>query len=114
MKIHYLEIVSNDIDGVCHSYEQLHGVKFSEPDPLLGGAKTCELADGTIVGVRSPMRETELPVVRPYWLTDDIEKAVTELVQVGAVIAMPPMELPGKGQFAIYIQGGNEQGLWQL
>ncbi|KKE84523.1 hypothetical protein N481_22185 [Pseudoalteromonas luteoviolacea S4047-1] len=32
----------------------------------------------------------------------------------GAQIAMPPTEIPGKGQFAIYILGGNEQGLWQL
>ena len=29
-------------------------------------------------------------------------------------IAHPPMELPGYGTFAIYIQGGIQFGLWQL
>jgi len=27
---------------------------------------------------------------------------------------MPPMEMPGRGKFAIYLLGGNDHGLWQL
>lgn len=114
MKIHYLEIVSHDVDAVCKTYELTHGVSFSEPDEMLGGAKTCTLTDGSTVGVRAPMRDTEEPVVRPYWLVDNIEKAVANLETQGASIAVEPMEIPTKGKFAIYILGGNDHGLWQL
>lgn len=114
MKIHYLEMVSNDVDLVCSAYETAHAVSFDEPDELLGGARTCTLPDGSIVGIRKPLRDTEEPIVRPYWLVDDIEQAITTLEAEGAQIAMPPMEIPGKGKFAIYILGANDHGLWQL
>jgi hypothetical protein len=32
MKVHYLEIVSLDVDAVCLAYEAIHNVNFSEPD----------------------------------------------------------------------------------
>lgn len=114
MELHYLEIVSLDTDSACKAYEAINNVNFSEPDPLLGGARTCTLTDGSIVGVRSPMRETEEPVVRPYWLVENIEQAVTDVEACGAQIARNPMEIPGKGKFAIYILGGHEQGFWEL
>jgi len=78
MKVHYLEIVSHDIDAVCKAYEITHSVSFGAPDELLGGARTCALPDGSIVGVRGPLRDNEDPVVRPYWLVDDIENAVKD------------------------------------
>jgi hypothetical protein len=34
-------------------------------------------------------------------------------VNSGAEIAHPPMEIPGHGKFAIYVQGGVHHGLWQ-
>ncbi|GAC12891.1 VOC family protein [Aliiglaciecola lipolytica] len=114
MKVHYLEIVSHDINAVCNVYANTHSVNFNEPDALLGGARTCTLPDGSIVGVRGPLRDNEEPVVRPYWLVDDIEHAVAKVEDEGASIAMPPMEIPGKGTFAIYILGSIEHGLWQL
>ena len=77
MKVHYLEIVSPDVDAICAAYEAAHNVQFGEADELLGGARTCRLADGGIVGVREPLRETEEPVVRPYWLVEDIDKAIS-------------------------------------
>lgn len=52
MKVHYLEIVTPDVDGVCKAYEHAHDVEFGVPDELLGGSRTCSLADGSIVGVR--------------------------------------------------------------
>jgi len=114
MKVHYLEIVSHDVHAVCKAYELTHAVSFSEPDALLGGARTCALPDGSIIGVRGPLRDTEEPVVRPYWLVDDIEQAVENIETVGAEIAVAPMEIPGKGTFAIYILGSNDHGLWQI
>lgn len=113
VQIHYLEIVTPDVDEVCSTYAELHGVRFSEPDPLLGNARTAALADGGKIGIRAPMHETEEPVVRPYLLVDDIESAVKSAAENGSEIAHPPLELPGLGIFAIYIQGGIHHGIWQ-
>ena len=59
------------------------------------------------------MRDTEKPVVRPYLLVDDIHAAVKAAEAQGAEVAIPPMELPGQGTFAIYLLGGIDHGLWQ-
>ena len=114
MKIHYLEIVAADVDAVCGAYEAALNLRFSAPDPMLGGARTASLPDGSIVGVRGPLRESEAPVVRPYWLVDDIEAALQAAAGQGAFVAHPAMEIPGKGTFAILIHGGVDHGLWQL
>ena len=76
MQLHYLEIVTPDVDAVCANYEQVHGVTFSPSEPGLGNARTAALAGGEI--------------------------------------AHPPMEIPGHGKFAVYIQGGIHHGLWQV
>lgn len=114
MRIQYLEFVTPDVDAVCATYSQVHGVTFSDSDPNLGGARTAKLADGGMLGVRAPMRDTEKPVVRPYILVKDIEAAVAAAGKSGAEIAIPPMEIEGHGTFAIFIQNGIESGLWQL
>ncbi|MEM1304674.1 MAG: hydroxylase, partial [Planctomycetota bacterium] len=68
MKVQYLEIVSPEVDAICTTYEQLHGVQFGEPDAALGNARTASLPSGGLLGVRAPLRDTEQPVVRPYFL----------------------------------------------
>ena len=113
MKIHYLEIVSPDVEKISAAYEASHDVQFGEADPMLGGARTCELIDGSVVGIRKPLREIEPPTVRPYWLVDDIEQVIDRVVAQGGIIAMPPTEIPGRGRFAIYLIGGIDHGLWQ-
>ena len=113
MQIYYLEIVTKEVDAVCGAYAAANGVKFSKPDVGLGNARTAPMPGGGLVGVRAPMRETEAPVVRPYWLVDDIEAAVAAAVKAGGVIAVPPMKIAGHGTFAIYLQGGIDHGFWQ-
>ena len=76
MKVHYLEIVASDADAVCAAYAAAHNIKFGSADPLLGGARTAPLPGGGSIGVRGPLRDTEEPIVRPYWLVDDIEAAL--------------------------------------
>ena len=114
MKIHYLEVVTPEVDAVCAAYQAALGAKFAEPEPGLGNARTAVLPDGGRIGVRPPMRESEEPVVRPYWLVQDIEAAVAAAVAAGGEVAHPPLAIPGQGRFAIYLQGGIHHGLWQL
>ncbi len=114
MQIQYLEIVTTDVDAVCQTYSQLHGVTFNDADQNLGGARTAKLASGGVLGIRPPMRDTEKPVVRPYVLVSDIQAAVDAAAEAGAEVALPPMEIAGHGTCAIVIQGGIESGLWQL
>ena len=124
MKIQYLEIVTPDVDAVCDNLAKIHEVTFSDPVAALGNARTatldCSSTGGggggpSRIGVRAPMREDEEPIVRPYVLVDDIEAAVKQAGEMeGVEIAIAPMEIPGQGKFAIYIQGGINFGLWQV
>ena len=114
MQVHYLEIVTQEVDAVCTAHEQLHGVTFSEGDPGLGDARTATLSNGGMIGVRAPMHESEEPVVRPYLLVKNIDAAVAIVEKAGGEIAHSPMAIPGHGKFAIYTQGGIHHGLWQL
>jgi predicted enzyme related to lactoylglutathione lyase len=114
MRIHYLEIVANDVEAVCSAYVASNNVQFGDPVAELGNARTARAEDGYIVGVRAPMHEAEEPVVRPYWLVDAIESALAAAVNAGGEVAHPPLEIPGRGTFAIYVLGGVHHGLWQL
>ena len=113
MQIYYLEIVTREVDAVCSAYAAANDVQFGEPVSGLGNARTAALSGGGLVGVRAPLRQTEEPVVRPYWLVDDINAAVASATQAGGELAHPPLEIPGYGTFAIYLQGGIDHGLWQ-
>lgn len=115
IKVQYLEIVTPSVNETCEVLAEAHGVVFGDPVAALGNARTAKLKDGGRIGVRAPMRATEKPIVRPYVLVKDIEAAVEAARAAGAVIALPPIELPdGHGTFSIYILGGIEHGLWQL
>ena len=114
MKIHYLEIVTPDVDSACTLYSTMYGVTFGVADQNLGGARTADLDGGGMLGIRAPLRDTETPVVRPYVLVDDIGAAVSAAARAGAEIAMTPTDIAGYGQFAIVIHGGIESGLWQI
>lgn len=113
MLIHYLEVVTADVEATCSALAQLHGVSFGEPEAALGYARTATLKGGGRIGVRAPLREDEEPVVRPYMLVDDIEAAVKAAEAAGGVFAMYATEIPGHGKFAIYFQGGIQYGLWE-
>ncbi len=113
MQVHYLEIVTPDVDATCAAQAKMHGVEFSEPQPHLGNARTTTLANGGQLGVRAPMHESEAPVTRPYMLVEDVEAALAIAVEAGGEVMHPAMELPGGGTFAIYGQGGIQWALWK-
>jgi len=56
----------------------------------------------------------EKPTVRVYVRVEDIEATMQRVQGTGAEIALAPVEIPGHGKIAIYINGGIEQGLWQV
>lgn len=113
MQVEYLEIVTPEVDAVCATYEKLYGVEFGEPEAGLGNARTAPMANGGRVGVRAPMGDVEVPVVRPYFGTEDARAAIDKAAEAGGEVAHPALELPGHGTFAIYIQGGIQHAIWQ-
>lgn len=114
MPLHYLEIVTGEVENTCATYERLYGLSFGEGDAVLGGARVASMPGGGLVGVRGPLSDMETPVVRPYMLVDDIDEAARAAVESGGVLALEPMELPGHGKIAIFIQGGIQHAAWQL
>ena len=43
MEIHYLEIVTHDVDASCETLSQLHGVVFCQGEAKLGNVRTAKL-----------------------------------------------------------------------
>lgn len=113
MGIHYLEIVTRDVDSACSLYEELHGLSFGPPDPDLGGARVAEWPDGSLVGIRAPLAEHESPILRTYLAVDDIEQAAKAAEKRGAILAYPPTRQGERGTFAIFFEGDVQHGLWQ-
>jgi hypothetical protein len=56
LRVHYLEIVTGEVDATCAALKTLHGVRFGAPEPALGSARTAPLRGGGRVGVRPPPR----------------------------------------------------------
>ncbi len=113
MKLHYLEIVADDIDALCATYTSSLGITFSAPMPELGGARTAEIQGGGLLGIRAPMHESETPTVRPYASVENLEAALQAAESSGGTTALGPTEIPGRGRIAIYLMGGAQHGIWQ-
>jgi predicted enzyme related to lactoylglutathione lyase len=113
MAVHYLEIVSNDVDTLTALYERMHDLSFGPADPDLGEAHVATRPDGTLVGIRKPLAAHEQPIVRTYLAVEDIHQAVKKAEDSGAIVAYPPTRQGQRGTFAIVIQGDVQHGLWQ-
>ena len=111
--IRYLEIVTPDVEGAIKIFEKSSKARFSDPIAELGNARTAPMSGGAQMGIRAPMSETEVPVTRTYFSTDDIETATKQAVAAGAELAHPVMEIPGQGKFSIFFHEGNQFGYWQ-
>lgn len=114
MRLHYLEIVTTEVEATCETYEAHHGLSFGPPDPMLGNGRIADMEDGSRISIRAPMHDTEEPAIRPYMQVGDIEAAITAAEEAGAQFAMKATAIPGQGQFAIYFLGGVQFGLWQV
>lgn len=114
LHVHYLEIVTPNVEQACASYSQSLGAVFSDVIPELGGAKTAQLSGDGLLGIRPPMHDAEEPATRPYYLVDDIENAINDAKKAGSEILLPPMEIPGRGICAIVANGAIQSGFWQI
>jgi predicted enzyme related to lactoylglutathione lyase len=113
MTVHYLEIVTNDVDAAAALYERVHGLAFGPPDPDLGQARVATRPDGTLVGIRSPLAAHEQPIMRTYVAVENIQQAAEQAEASGAIVAYAPTRQGQRGSFAIVIHGGVQHGLWQ-
>jgi len=113
MRVHYLEIVCQDVAAQCAVLTQIHGLTFGPEVADLGQARVAEAPDGRLIGVRAPLADHEQPIVRTYLEVDDISSAIAKAEAAGAVIAYPPTRQGETGTWAIYILGGVQSGLWQ-
>jgi predicted enzyme related to lactoylglutathione lyase len=113
MAVHYLEIVTDDVDTMVGLYQHLHGLSFGPPDPDLGQARVATQSDGTVVGIRKPLAAHEQPIMRTYLEVKDVQQATKKAEESGATIAYPPTRQGDHGTFAILIQGNVEHGLWK-
>jgi len=113
LRVHYLEIVCRDVNAQIAALERVHGLSFGPPVADLGQARVAEAANGSLVGVRAPLAEHELPIIRTYLEVDDIAKAVKEAEAAGGVVAYPPTRQGETGTWAIYFLGDIQFGLWQ-
>jgi predicted enzyme related to lactoylglutathione lyase len=112
--VHYIEIVTSDVEAVCQLYSKAHNWVFHPQDAKLGGAFVAELPGGSLCGVRMPLSAHEEPLVRIYMQVPDIEQSVQKASDLGAEILLESMDLEGHGKIAIYRLGGIEHGLWQV
>lgn len=112
--IHYLEIVTPDVDAACVLYSTAFGWRFQSSVPELGNAFVAPLPGGSLCGIRAPLHVTEAPVVRTYIRVNDLETATQEAQRLGATLLLESMDLAGWGKISIYEFGGIQQGLWQV
>jgi predicted enzyme related to lactoylglutathione lyase len=113
MSVHYLEIVSSDVDAAAKLYERMHGLSFGPPDPDLGQARVATRADGTLIGIRAPLAAHEQPLIRAYVEVEDIEAAAKNAESAGGLVVYPPTRQGQRGTFAIVMHAGLQHGLWQ-
>ena len=111
--LHFLEIVTPEMDATIELLSELHGVTFSDPQLHFGNSRLATLKGGGRVSVRKPMHDAEQPAVRPYVLVDDVEAAFEAATKAGGQAMVPPMEIPGEGRFALFLLGGIEHGVWE-
>jgi predicted enzyme related to lactoylglutathione lyase len=112
--VHYLEIVTPEVEAARLLYTAAFGWRFRSPVPELGNAFVATLPGGSMCGIRAPLHVEETPVVRAYIRVADLETSTREAERAGAKILLESMDLPGWGKISIVECGGIQQGLWQV
>ena len=109
----YLEVVATDSQAASAYYESAFGWQFEQVAEL-GNAMVAEMPGGSLCGIREPLSDIETPIIRTYFQVPDLAEATSQARRSGATILLDQMEIPGRGQIAIFELCGIEQGVWQL
>jgi len=112
--LHYLELVTPQVESTQEHHESVLGWTFEGPIPELGNAMIAAMPGGGTCGIRAPMHDMEKCTVRTYFRVANLEESVELAMAAGAILALPPTEIPGRGRIAIYMLRDIEQGLWQI
>jgi predicted enzyme related to lactoylglutathione lyase len=112
--IHYLEIVTPDVEAARQLYSTAFGWTFRTSVSELGNASVATIPGGSLVGIRAPLHAGEVPVVRTYIRVPDPNAAEKEANRIGATILLESMDLAGWGKISTYEFGGIQHGLWQV
>jgi hypothetical protein len=112
--IHYLEIVTPEVEATRQLYAAVFGWTFQAPVAELGNAVVAALPGGSLCGIRAPLHAEESPVVRAYLRVPDLAAATQGAKASGATILLEAMDLAGWGSITIYEIGGIQHGLWQV
>lgn len=112
--IHYIEIVTNDVEVQCQALSDYIAGQFEGPVVELGNARVALRDDGILCGIRAPMDPAETPTTRIYLRVDNLDQAVSSVREQGAAILLENMPIAGRGSIAIYELGGIQHGFWQV
>ena len=112
--IHYLEIVTPDVEATRQLYSAAFGWNFQPAVAELGNAAVAAIPGGSLCGIRAPLHAEEAPVVRTYIRVPNLAATTKEARRSGATILLESMDLAGWGKISIYEIGGLQHGLWQV
>jgi len=112
--MHYLEIVTPDVEAARHLYSTAFGWSCEPAVPELGNAGVAILPGGSLCGIQPPLHIQEAPVVRTYIRVGNLELSTREVERLGASVLLEAMDLAGWGKISIVECGGIQQGLWQV
>ncbi|MFT7579053.1 MAG: putative enzyme related to lactoylglutathione lyase [Myxococcota bacterium] len=114
VNVHYLENVTPDVEESCEVFSRSLGLDFGLPDVELGNARVATMANGSTMGIRAPLSDSEGPLSRTYLRVEDLDAATESARAGGAKVALAGMTLGSNGRISIIVQGGVEVGFWEL
>lgn len=89
----HIEVFGNDAEPLRTFYEQAFGWKFAPESAHTFGPMTYRIAapeGGIPVGIGGNMSESMLPGIIFYVCVDDVDRAVSHVVQLGGKLVRPP------------------------
>ena len=111
----HFEIISKEGEKARKFYGSHFGWSFNTENPLNYGATDTEAGEESIRGgISDSFPGTKDTYVTFYISVTDVQKVLDELVEDGATVAMPVIELPGGSRMAQFIDPyGSRIGLLQ-
>ncbi len=99
------ELTTTDPAAAAEFYGQLFGWNVKAPDPAMGGYRVVSVGDVGIAGILAI--PPEAPTMPPHWgcyvTVADTDKTVARIEALGGKVIVPPMDIPGVGRMAVFV-----------